>query len=131
MGLFQNLPIVSFFSLLILINSSPSSQATRIEILNNCSDTVWAAANPGGGKKLNRGETWNLTVTAYCNTTTGGRIWGRTNCAFGPDGRGKCLVLVTRVLATQTFLWTFFYNEKVVRLSELGGVADMTSCLFP
>ncbi|GMN32254.1 hypothetical protein TIFTF001_003594 [Ficus carica] len=90
MGLFQNLPIVSFFLLLIFIISIPSTQATRIEILNNCSDTVWAATNPGGGKKLNHGETWNLTVTAYGNTTAGGRIWGRTNCAFGPDGLGKC-----------------------------------------
>ncbi|GMN36234.1 hypothetical protein TIFTF001_005867 [Ficus carica] len=84
MGLFQNIPdIFSFLSILTL--SLASTRATQIKILNNCTYTVWAAVNPGGGKQLKQGETWTL------NTTTGsGRIWGRTKCVFGLDGRGKC-----------------------------------------
>ena len=71
--------------LLILTLSFASSRATQIEILNNCTYTVWAAANPGGGKQLKQGETWTLN-----DVTGSGRIWGRTKCTFGSDGRGKC-----------------------------------------
>lgn len=85
MGLFPNLPdaLISFLLFLTLAFAS-ISRATRIEILNNCTYVVWAAANPGGGKQLKQGQTWTLDVIGS------GRIWGRTNCAFSSDGRGKC-----------------------------------------
>ncbi|EXB97674.1 Acidic endochitinase [Morus notabilis] len=84
MGLIQNLLNVFSF-LLILTLSFASSRATQIEILNNCTYTVWAAANPGGGKQLKQGETYTLS-----NITSSGRIWGRTKCAFDREGHGKC-----------------------------------------
>lgn len=80
-------PISIFiFLVLSLTHSFLSSRATQIDILNKCSYTVWAAADSGHGKQLNHGETWTLT-----NLTGSGRIWGRTNCAFDSEGRGKCL----------------------------------------
>ncbi|XP_043716815.1 protein P21-like [Telopea speciosissima] len=63
------------------------AQAANFEIRNNCGYTVWAAATPGGGRKLNRGEVWTISVPA---STTGGRVWGRTNCNFDGNGRGHC-----------------------------------------
>lgn len=61
------------------------SRATQIQILNMCTYTVWAAAYPGGGRQLKQGETWTLS-----HVSGSGRIWGRTNCDFGHDGRGRC-----------------------------------------
>ncbi|XP_024031940.1 uncharacterized protein LOC112094677 [Morus notabilis] len=84
MGLFRNLTGI-FTILLILTLSFASSNAIQIKILNTCSYTGWAAANPGGGRQLNQGQTWTLT-----NVNGRGRIWGRANCAFVRDGRGKC-----------------------------------------
>ncbi|PON32686.1 Thaumatin [Parasponia andersonii] len=80
--------VILSFVYLTILSFSMSGQAanlTSIEILNNCSYTIWAAANPGGGKQLNKGQTWTLT-----SVTGSGRIWGRTNCAFDDHGRGKC-----------------------------------------
>ncbi|KAF3451223.1 hypothetical protein FNV43_RR07316 [Rhamnella rubrinervis] len=62
----------------------PSKAIAQMHIQNNCSFTVWAAAKPGGGRQLNKGETWTLNVKYQ------GRIWGRTNCDFDENGRGKC-----------------------------------------
>ena len=84
MDLFLNLRDVFSF-LLILTLLFPLFQATQIEIINNCSYTVWAAANPGDGKQLNQGEIWTLN-----DVTGSGRIWGRTLCDFSRDDRGKC-----------------------------------------
>ncbi|XP_042511946.1 protein P21-like [Macadamia integrifolia] len=63
------------------------AQAANFEIRNNCPYTVWAAASPGGGRRLNRGEVWTINVPAG---TKGGRVWGRTNCNFDGNGRGRC-----------------------------------------
>lgn len=64
------------------------AQATRLfNVTNRCNYTVWAAAVPGGGIRLNSGESWNLNMT---NGTSGARIWGRTNCTFDNMGLGKC-----------------------------------------
>lgn len=49
---------------------------------------VWAAAVPGGGRQLNRGETWPLDVPAA--TTGGAWIWARAGCQFDGSGKGKC-----------------------------------------
>ncbi|KAH7566919.1 hypothetical protein ACOSQ2_023953 [Xanthoceras sorbifolium] len=74
-----------FLSLLVLLLIP--SDATVFYIKNDCSYTVWAAASPGGGRRLNPGEKWTLNVAAG---TAMARIWGRTNCNFDASGRGHC-----------------------------------------
>ncbi|KAK4260548.1 hypothetical protein QN277_003646 [Acacia crassicarpa] len=82
-----------------IINTSPisfllitlffaSARAAMFNISNNCSYTVWAAALPGGGRRLNSGENWALNIAAG---TSQARIWPRTNCSFDQSGRGRCL----------------------------------------
>ncbi|KAJ3685372.1 hypothetical protein LUZ61_014536 [Rhynchospora tenuis] len=61
--------------------------AAIFTVINKCSYVVWAAASPGGGKKLNPGDTWTLNIAPG---TTGGRIWGRTGCSFDSNGNGHC-----------------------------------------
>ncbi|XP_008788870.2 protein P21-like [Phoenix dactylifera] len=67
------------------------SHAATFNVVNQCSYTVWAAwaatGNVGGGKQLDKGQTWTVTVNAG---TTGGRIWPRTGCSFDANGNGKC-----------------------------------------
>ncbi|KAL5551769.1 hypothetical protein UlMin_001945 [Ulmus minor] len=79
---FENLSLFYFLSILIVI-----SRATRLYIQNTCSETIWAAAVPGGGKRLSYGETWTLDVKPG---TTNASIWARTNCYFDGTGRLKC-----------------------------------------
>ncbi|XP_059638813.1 thaumatin-like protein [Cornus florida] len=57
------------------------------QIQNNCLYTVWAAASPGGGMRLNQGDTWTINVPPG---TTGARIWARTDCSFNAAGVGMC-----------------------------------------
>ncbi|CAK9141848.1 unnamed protein product [Ilex paraguariensis] len=57
------------------------------DITNRCPYTVWAAASPGGGRRLDQGQTWNINVNPG---TIQARIWGRTNCNFDANGQGKC-----------------------------------------
>ncbi|XP_047330695.1 osmotin-like protein TPM-1 [Impatiens glandulifera] len=75
-----------YFSFLLILLSHEAKGAT-FEIRNNCPYTVWAAASPGGGRRLDRGQTWVLNVAAG---TKMARIWGRTNCNFDGSGRGHC-----------------------------------------
>ncbi|KAL4290069.1 hypothetical protein GQ457_14G009720 [Hibiscus cannabinus] len=63
------------------------AHAATFNIRNNCAYTVWAAATPGGGKRLNRGDTWEISAPPG---TAHARIWARTNCQFDAAGRGKC-----------------------------------------
>eukprot|EP01018_Ginkgo_biloba_P031306 Gb_19746 [translate_table: standard] len=64
------------------------TEATNFEIHNQCTCKVWAASlNPGGGKALELGESWTLSVVVGQKA---GRIWGRTSCSFGPDRKGSC-----------------------------------------
>ena len=63
------------------------SHAATFNIFNNCPYTVWAAAVPGGGQQLNPGQSWAVNAPGG---TTGGRVWGRTGCNFGPNGQGHC-----------------------------------------
>ncbi|XP_056174107.1 protein P21-like [Syzygium oleosum] len=86
MRFLTNLSVPSFFFFL-LIGCSTLAQAARFDITNNCPYTVWAAAVPGGGRQLDRGQTWPLDVAAG---TTEARIWARTNCRFDGSGRGSC-----------------------------------------
>ncbi|KAI3453678.1 hypothetical protein Pfo_010341 [Paulownia fortunei] len=69
---------ISFFSF---------SHATTFDITNRCSYTVWAAASPGGGRRLDSGQSWQINVAPG---TVQARIWGRTNCSFDGSGRGQC-----------------------------------------
>ncbi|OWM87989.1 hypothetical protein CDL15_Pgr000406 [Punica granatum] len=64
-----------------------SAHATNYDILNQCNYTVWAAASPGGGRRLDPGQSWSLTMNP---DTTTARIWGRTNCSFDANGQGRC-----------------------------------------
>jgi hypothetical protein len=78
------LSILTFTLCSLLLTLTPS-QAANFEIVNNCPYTVWAAASPGGGRRLDRGQTWNLWVNPG---TAMARIWGRTGCNFDGSGRG-------------------------------------------
>ncbi|KAJ7944885.1 Thaumatin [Quillaja saponaria] len=78
---------LSMSSLLVLSLFFISTYAANFEIRNDCPYTVWAAASPGGGRRLERGQTWNLWVAPG---TAMARIWGRTNCNFDGSGRGRC-----------------------------------------
>ncbi|WJX47954.1 hypothetical protein P8452_34586 [Trifolium repens] len=73
------------FSLFTL--SFTCAQAATFDIKNNCRDTVWAAAVPGGGRQLNSGKTWTINVAAG---TKEARIWARTGCNFDGSGHGHC-----------------------------------------
>ncbi|KAL6574826.1 hypothetical protein OROMI_012111 [Orobanche minor] len=84
----RTLPISSAFILtLISILSITSTHGANFNILNQCSYTVWAAATPGGGRRLDQGQSWNLFVNPG---TSSAIIWGRTNCNFDASGRGSC-----------------------------------------
>ncbi|KAJ4716152.1 Thaumatin [Melia azedarach] len=78
---------LSIFSILFVTLYFTFANAATFDIRNNCPYTVWAAAVPGGGKRLNRGETW--TISAKPGTKEA-RIWARTNCQFDASGKGKC-----------------------------------------
>nr|AAK59277.1 thaumatin-like protein [Sambucus nigra] len=84
MGFLKSLPISIFFVISLIFSSA---HAANFNIRNNCPFTVWAAAVPGGGRQLNRGQVWSLDVPAR---TAGARIWARTNCNFDGAGRGRC-----------------------------------------
>ncbi|XP_052170889.1 thaumatin-like protein [Diospyros lotus] len=76
------LPI--FLSILLFAGAS---YAAIIDVLNNCPYTVWAAAVPGGGRRLDQGQTWQINAPSG---TTGARVWPRTGCNFDGSGRGNC-----------------------------------------
>ena len=84
MAFFQKLCILS---LLLLIIAFSFAKAATFDVRNNCGFPVWAAAVPGGGQRLNRGQTWSFNVNAG---THGARIWARTGCNFNRAGRGRC-----------------------------------------
>lgn len=63
------------------------AEGATFTVKNQCPYTVWAAASPGGGKALGRGQTWTFNVAAG---TKQARIWGRTGCSFDASGHGRC-----------------------------------------
>ncbi|PIA40456.1 hypothetical protein AQUCO_02500275v1 [Aquilegia coerulea] len=63
------------------------THATIFEIHNQCPYTVWAAAQPGGGRQLKTGQSWILNMKPSIRS---GRVWGRTNCTFNSSGQGNC-----------------------------------------
>ncbi|KAL3499378.1 hypothetical protein ACH5RR_038471 [Cinchona calisaya] len=77
-----------FISTLLVVTLLPNTtRASTFEIQNNCPYTVWAAAVPGGGQRLDTGLTWTLDVSTSSNP---GRIWARTNCTFNVTGTSSC-----------------------------------------
>ncbi|KAJ9158861.1 hypothetical protein P3X46_024405 [Hevea brasiliensis] len=82
--IFSKIPVVYFLFIALYF---ASAHAATFAITNNCPYTVWAAAVPGGGRRLDPHQTWRLTVNPG---TTGARIWARTNCRFDGAGRGQC-----------------------------------------
>ncbi|XP_057477417.1 thaumatin-like protein [Actinidia eriantha] len=78
---------LSLFALLFIAFLFTCAHAATFNIINNCPFTVWAAAVPGGGKRLDRGQTWNIFPAAG---TKEARVWARTGCNFDGAGRGKC-----------------------------------------
>ncbi|GER42063.1 PR5-like receptor kinase [Striga asiatica] len=83
MRLISKLRIPSFITLLLLLIDATSS---TFVIHNNCPYTIWAAAVPGGGRRLDSGQNWILNVP----TSTNGRLWARTGCSFNSSGQGRC-----------------------------------------
>ncbi|CDP16245.1 unnamed protein product [Coffea canephora] len=76
-------------SLLVLCLTSclTLTHAANVNIINQCSYPVWAAASPGGGRRLDKGQSWPLDVAPG---TANARIWGRTSCKFDANGQGQC-----------------------------------------
>lgn len=81
----NNVPLVLVFFLSPYIIRCTT--AATFDIINRCTYTVWAAASPGGGRRLEQGQSWNLNVAPG---TVQARIWGRTKCNFGANGQGQC-----------------------------------------
>ncbi|OMO58689.1 Thaumatin [Corchorus olitorius] len=78
---------LNLFSLSFIASYFTVANGATFTIRNNCPYTVWAAAVPGGGRRLDRGGVWNLNVNPG---TAGARVWARTNCQFDGAGRGRC-----------------------------------------
>ncbi|XVE64881.1 hypothetical protein DITRI_Ditri07aG0137200 [Diplodiscus trichospermus] len=83
MSAFKTFPAVSF----LFVTLFSLAHAATFDIRNNCPYTVWAGAVPGGGRRLNRGETWQISAAPG---TKEARIWARTKCNFDASGKGKC-----------------------------------------
>ena len=105
-----NTLLLVLIALLIFLTAKPGAQAihhmkraplhyvnrrddTRpIKVTNSCPETIYPGiATQGGttpsrsGFMLNPGDSQTLTVSADWQ----GRVWGRTNCSFNPDGTGS------------------------------------------
>ncbi|KAL0297742.1 UNVERIFIED_CONTAM: Thaumatin-like protein [Sesamum radiatum] len=84
MGFIKDLALLAC---ILTISFFTCTHAATFDITNRCSYTVWAAASPGGGRRLNTGQSWRINVAPG---TVQARIWGRTNCNFDGNGRGQC-----------------------------------------
>ncbi|TKY60593.1 Thaumatin protein [Spatholobus suberectus] len=73
--------------LLVIALCFTSAYAARFNITNQCPYISWAAAVPGGGRRLNSGQSWALDLP---EGTKGARIWARTGCNFNGSGLGRC-----------------------------------------
>ncbi|CAI9759405.1 unnamed protein product [Fraxinus pennsylvanica] len=80
----ENLPLTVS---LLAITFFAYTHAATFDIVNQCNYTVWAAASPGGGRRLDQGQSWSISIAPG---TTQARIWGRTNCTFDANGRCQC-----------------------------------------
>ncbi|KAG5539680.1 hypothetical protein RHGRI_020028 [Rhododendron griersonianum] len=85
MTFFKSLSLSIFLLTTLLFITS--TRAATIDIRNNCGYTVWAGAVPGGGRRLDRGQTWTINPPAG---TKQARVWPRTGCNFNGAGQGRC-----------------------------------------
>ncbi|KAK1575527.1 hypothetical protein Q3G72_006218 [Acer saccharum] len=85
---FKNLYVSSLLYYYLLSLQLDSIHAANYNVQNNCSYTVWAAAEPGGGRELKHGQEWVFNTDP--NFIQTGCIWARTNCEFDAYGIGKC-----------------------------------------
>lgn len=79
---------VILIPLLAVLLSAFFSDAATITVVNKCSYTVWPGALPGGGRRLDPGQSWAFTMPPG---TAGARVWPRTGCTFDSNGRGRCI----------------------------------------
>ena len=70
---------------------SPRDSSVPLVVSNLCTETIYpgiltqSGTSPSSsGFKLNSGDSKNLTVGSDWQ----GRVWGRTNCSFNPQGTG-------------------------------------------
>ncbi|GER40504.1 pathogenesis-related thaumatin-like protein, partial [Striga asiatica] len=75
-------------SLFLLILLFQTTQSIIFNITNNCPYTIWPAAVPGGGRRLDPGHNWTIS---FLDGPRAAKIWARTNCTFDSSGRGRCL----------------------------------------
>nr|BAK02463.1 predicted protein [Hordeum vulgare subsp. vulgare] len=96
--------VVYLLAGLLLAALAATTDAATITVVNRCSYTVWPGALPGGGVRLDPGQSWALNMPAG---TAGARVWPRTGCTFDGSGRGRCItgdcngVLACRVSGQQ------------------------------
>ncbi|XP_057785831.1 protein P21-like [Salvia miltiorrhiza] len=77
--------LIPLLSLLLL---QDQAHAIIFTIQNKCPYTLWPASIPGGGRRLDSGQTWTLGLPYGPHLA---KIWARTNCSFDGSGRGSCL----------------------------------------
>ncbi|CAA0842236.1 Osmotin-like protein OSM34 [Striga hermonthica] len=75
-------------TLSLLLLFFQTTQAIIFNITNNCPYTIWPAAVPGGGRRLDPGQNW---IIFFHDGPRSAKIWARTNCTFDSSGRGHCL----------------------------------------
>ncbi|GJX62809.1 thaumatin-like protein, partial [Tanacetum coccineum] len=86
--------LISFTILTIFCFTS--TQAANFDVINQCQYTVWAAASPGGGRRLETGQSWQLTIAPGRWST----YIGITNATLMPMPR-KCETSAPEQLRTQ------------------------------
>ncbi|CAA0807003.1 PR5-like receptor kinase [Striga hermonthica] len=86
MRLILELRISYIITLILLFFLLLDATSSTFVVHNNCPYTVWAAAIPGGGRRLDSGQNWILNAMG----STNGRLWARTGCSFNASGQGRC-----------------------------------------
>ncbi|XP_059296419.1 thaumatin-like protein [Lycium ferocissimum] len=87
-------PYLFHILLCIFLFLSSSTEGTQVILVNNCKESIWPGIQGGagqttlkdGGFHLNSGEQIVLDMPDKWS----GRIWGRQNCHFDENGKGKC-----------------------------------------
>jgi hypothetical protein len=78
---------VLLLAVAVALAAASAADAITFQVINRCGNTLWPAALPGGGARLDPGKTWTVEVPAG---TSSARIWARTGCRFDGAGRGSC-----------------------------------------
>eukprot|EP00252_Welwitschia_mirabilis_P016673 TRINITY_DN3690_c0_g2_i1.p2 TRINITY_DN3690_c0_g2~~TRINITY_DN3690_c0_g2_i1.p2 ORF type:complete len:238 (+),score=16.75 TRINITY_DN3690_c0_g2_i1:43-756(+) len=84
----MEMKMLSVLLLVVMLFGTETAQAAKMNVKNNCAQTIWAASlKPSGGQELTKGQTWTVDVPA---NTEAGRIWARTGCNFGGGSGQAC-----------------------------------------